>query len=227
MFLALLFISLPISAAEVLYIGDSHSVGPFGKKLDELIRNVPNIKLDFYSSCGSVCNWWENGRETSCGYFFKNNLGEVSQGKNIATPIFEQLIKKHKPSLVVVEIGANYWDYTQKKAIKDMKKMVRKIRKSGAACYWIGSPDSTKIKTSIPKIVRATEKAVKPYCKFFDSSLITSYPAGHADGLHYASEELKPVAEKWAQAVFEDLKPELYKVLLSTSTSLKKQGHNL
>lgn len=207
----------PLFAIDVLYVGDSHSAGPFGVKMDELIRSLPWVKLDFYAVCGSVYSWWLNGKETPCGYFFRDKEGAESRGKNGPTPLFKKLLKKDSPEIVIVEMGANYWDYPEKKAVKEMRKMAKKIRASGAQCYWITTPDSAKIRAHIPGIMEYTRKAVSPYCRIFDSTAVTSYPDGMGDGLHYAAEPLVPIADRWAEAVFTDLQPvieEIYKKTL-------------
>lgn len=206
----------PSLAADVLYIGDSHSVGPFGVKMDELVRSAPGVKLDFYAVCGSVYSWWLSGRETTCGYFFRDKEGMESRGKNGPTPLFKKLLKKDRPEIVIVEIGANYWDYPEKKAVKEMRKMAKKIRASGAECYWITTPDSAKIRKYIPGIMEYTRKAVSPYCRIFDSTTVTSYPDGTGDGLHYAARPLVPLADRWAEAVFKDLKPVLEEMYRKT-----------
>jgi hypothetical protein len=208
--LAFLALALPASAANILFIGDSHSVGPFGWKMDELLRGVPGARVGTYSSCGSIFQWWETGKETPCGYFFRDTSGKTEKGVKGPTPIFDALLKEVKPKLVVVELGANYAGYPSDDfAVNDMKKLVRKISDSGAACFWITKPDSRKGHDTIPRILELTYKAVTPYCAYFDSTLVTKYPAEGGDGVHYWSAAGTPIAYAWAEAAFLAMKPQL------------------
>ena len=213
LFLCLAVTASPLCAANVLFIGDSHSVGPFGWKLDELIRSTPDIKVGSYASCGSVFQWWETGRETPCGYFFRDTAGVTSKGVKTATPIFDDLMAEVRPALVVVELGANYAGYaSDEPAGNDMKKLVKKISDSGAACFWITKPDSRKGKDDIPRILSMTRQAALPYCGYFDSTKVTSYPAEGGDGIHYWFPAGKPIADAWAESAYAAMKPLLDKI---------------
>ena len=210
MLVMMFMIAVPASASNVLFIGDSHSVGPFGWKMDELVRRESGINIGTYASCGSVFNWWETGHATSCGYFFRDIKGSTLHGTKTATPIFDNLMKEIKPQMVIVELGANYAGWTSDEAaVADMKKLVKKISDAGAKCFWISKPDARKGKENIPRILRITREAVLPYCAFFDSTLVTEYPAEGGDGVHYWNEKGRPIAENWAHEAFKAMKPML------------------
>src|SRR5256885_15350337 len=50
----------------VIYIGDSHTVGPFGHALDAALRaSYPTWKIETYASCGSSPNWFLPGNGAS------------------------------------------------------------------------------------------------------------------------------------------------------------------
>jgi len=209
----LAFSAIPAGAANILYIGDSHSVGPFGWKMDELLRTTPGAKAATYASCGSIAQWWETGKKTPCGYYFRDISGKLEKGNTGPTPIFSTLLENVKPDLVVVELGANYSGYPSDDfAVEDMKKMVKRISDSGATCFWITQPDSRKNKDQIPRILELTYKSVTPYCAYFDSTKVTKYPAQGGDGIHYWFKEAVPIANSWAIAAFDAMKPLLDKL---------------
>ena len=204
--------SIPAGAGNILFMGDSHSVGPFGWKLDELLRTVPGFKVGTYSSCGSIFQWWETGKATPCGYFFRDMDGKTEKGTKGPTPVFDTLMKEVTPELVVVELGANYVGYDDAFAVADMKKLAKKISDSGAACFWITKPDSRKGHENIPHILQLTYAAAAPYCTYFDSTLVTKYPAEGGDGVHYWFKAGIPIADAWAEAAFAAMKPLLDKL---------------
>lgn len=202
--LAALFIFCQqVSAGTVLFVGDSHSVGPFGWKVDELLRGAGH-KTSTYASCGSIAQWWVTGKPTPCGYFFRGLDGKIEKGTKGPTPIFTELLEKVKPDTVIVELGANYAGLPSDDfAIKDMAAMAEKIKAAGAACYWVTKPDSRKGHEDIPRILELTYKAASDKCRVFDSIKVTRYPETGGDGIHYWSKEGTPIANAWAQSVFD------------------------
>lgn len=194
-----------VAGLNVLYIGDSHSVGPFGWKLDSLLRTHPESKVATYASCGSIANWWWNNTVTPCGYYFKGQDALVISGTKGPTPNFPTLMADIKPNYVIVELGANYGGLPSDNfAITDMAKVVKVIKDSGAKCFWITKPDSRKNANDIPRILDLTYKAVHDYCQIFDSTQVTKYPATGGDGIHYWFPAAIPIADAWAQAAFDD-----------------------
>lgn len=195
-------------AATVLFVGDSHSVGPFGWKLDALLRDAGHSAAT-YSSCGSIAQWWVTGKPTPCGYFFRGLDGKTEKGTKGPTPIFADLLAKVKPGVVIVELGANYAGLPSDDfAIKDMRAMADRIADSGAACFWVTKPDS-RDRTDIPRILDLTRRAVSDKCKLFDSTKVTKYPETGGDGVHYWNAAGTPIANAWAAKVFDWASPDL------------------
>jgi hypothetical protein len=202
-FAVLMVAGVTARAGTVLFVGDSHSVGPFGWKVDELLRGAGH-KTASYASCGSIAQWWVTGKPTPCGYFFRGLDGKTEKGTKGPTPIFTELLEKVKPDTVIVELGANYAGLPSDDfAIKDMATMAEKIKAAGAACYWVTKPDSRKGHEDIPRILELTYKAVSDKCRVFDSTKVTKYPETGGDGIHYWSKEGTPIANAWAQFVFD------------------------
>ena len=205
----LALLSSPAAAGTVLFVGDSHSVGPFGWKVDELLREAGHTTAT-YASCGSIAQWWATGKATPCGYYFRDQEGQIEKGQKGPTPIFSGLLEKLRPEAVIVELGANYaGNPTDEFAIKDMGEMARRIKDSGAACYWVTKPDSRKNHDDIPRILELTYKAVSDKCEVFDSTKVTKYPETGGDGIHYWFKEGTPIANAWAQQVFDWAAPGL------------------
>jgi len=196
-----LALAAPASAGTVLFVGDSHSVGPFGSTLDGLLRAAGHNTAT-YASCGSIAQWWVSAKPTTCGYYFRGLDGAEEKGLKAPTPVFSDLLAAVKPDAVIVELGANYGgNPSDDFAVADMAAMVEKIKAAGAACYWVTKPDSRKSPEQTPRILALTAKAVGGYCRIFDSTKVTAYPAEGGDGIHYSSAAGRPIAEAWAKAV--------------------------
>lgn len=193
----------PASAGTVLFVGDSHAVGPFGAGLDGLLRGAGHNTAS-YASCGSIAQWWVSAKPTPCGYFFRGLDGVVEKGQKAPTPVFADLLAAVKPDYVVVELGANYGgNPSDDFALKDMADMAARIKAAGAACYWVTKPNSRLNQDQTPRLIALTIKAVSGSCKVFDSTKVTAYPAEGGDGTHYSFKEGIPIAAAWARDVFD------------------------
>lgn len=195
-------LSLNVSASTVLFIGDSHSVGPFGWALDEHFRSNGH-QVATYASCGSIPKWWFTGQKTPCGYFSKDLLGQKVEAKTHATPLLPGLLADIKPEIVVMEFGGNYLLTPSADFIKnDIKAIIKVVKVSGAKCFWITHPDSRANRNEIPRVGKLIKEAVGNDCGVFESYLVTRYPATGGDGTHYWFKEAMPLAKSWAADAF-------------------------
>lgn len=218
--------AVPAAAADtILVIGDSHTVGAFGRNLDDVLRRTDGNRVATYGICAASPQSFLSETPHHCGYLlrdFNRNqpakwLGKrvykstVSDGKGgtrevtmIKTPPLDQLLTDHVPTLTVVALGAN--------AISaDMiAKTLKLIHASNSVCVWIGPPDTRKRSTdkidAIYKTLRdnkVTEsvtlaEAKTDSCRLIDSFSFSylRYPEKGGDGSHYSG-ELESIGAKW------------------------------
>lgn len=199
----LLFIfSIPAWAKTILYVGDSHSVGPFGWALDQKLRDDGNAVFTA-ASCGSIAKWWYTGQQTPCGFFKRDLEGVKTEATKAATPLIENLIQSVRPEVVFIELGGNYLTLPSDKfVIDDIRKIVATVRNSGAQCFWITQPDTRANRAAIPRIAKLTREAIGNDCVIFESFLVTKYPTTGGDGTHYWFPAAMELAKNWAQAAF-------------------------
>ncbi len=215
----------------ILFIGDSHVVGPFGRKLDQLLRTLPDTSVNTYGSCGTIARSWWTGRSTKCGALMheENEVERVEQ--NAQTPQiytkwkdFDEQIQSgiltQKPTHVIVEFGANYAGYSDSFIETDLENLFSKISDSGAKCLFVTMPDTRRadIRARQQFIIDKAKEKADGNCAFFDSTAvdpdthaeITKYPDWDPappeepfDGIHYRYKELVPQANSWAEKVFQ------------------------
>lgn len=222
------------NAAKVLFFGDSHSVatvGPFGIKMNQLIRSLPGAKVITHARCGSVMGSWYQNWKTSCGYFDQNAEGETqphlipatAEKKaywplSATTPKIISIIDQFKPDLIVVEMGGNYTHANdpEKSARTEIKKFIEDVKTRKIDCVWIGPPARRKNMDKMPALLTAIRETVEGTCEFVDSTTMTSYPGTGGDGTHFSFKTKTfngiKTATEWAEKAFVTVKAHFDKI---------------
>lgn len=189
-------------AKSILLMGDSHSVGPFGRTLDSLLRKLPDAQVRTVGSCGSIIRWFYTGTPTSCGSLQIDRAGKISEATKAPTPLVQEMIAAEKPDLMIIELGANYMvGYPEATLTRDVERLLEDVEAIGARCLWVSPPDSRKYRDQRKILVARLEKLVKDRCQWFDSLQHTRYPDTGGDGVHYNTSALNPIAKEWARQV--------------------------
>jgi hypothetical protein len=198
-----------VLSTTVLLLGDSHTIGPFGQKLDQLMRAQLTQQLYTYASCGSTADWFLTGKNSLCGTWSSTPKDGSIFNTTGATPIAGQLITRFKPKMTIVALGTNYAtrdlkNPDQRTAIKnEMSELAKLIRKSGSVCFWVSLPDTKTFKKKQQDIVMLTQESVSSSCTVIDSLKISNYPNTCSDGIHYNCADGINAANGWAKKVFE------------------------
>jgi hypothetical protein len=202
MFVFFCTFALNAKASSVLLMGDSHSVGAFGKTLDSLLRADPSRDVRTVASCGSIIRWFYTGTPTPCGFLQIDSKGKVTESRRAPTPLLSDFIAEQKPDLFIVELGANYMvGYPDATLVRDVEQLLKDIDSTGAKCLWVSPPDSRKYREERKSLVARLEKLVSARCQWFDSLQHTRYPDAGGDGVHYSTADLIPIAREWAKQV--------------------------
>jgi hypothetical protein len=202
----LLLVASNLQAATVLFVGDSHSVGPFGWAMDQHLRDGGH-QVASYASCGSIMKWWTTGQKTTCGFLSRDLKGAKVSKTTAPTPLMDNLLADVKPDVVVMQFGGNYTVIPSDATVKtDIKNFIAKIKAAGAACFFITNPDTRKHRAENPRVLRLIKEAVGSDCPIFESVLVTKYPETGGDGIHYWNTLGTPIAKSWAKKAFEAFK---------------------
>lgn len=198
----------------ILFIGDSLSVGAFGEAVQRHLARVYGPQnVASYASCGSSPENWlasEPGFYTKCGYrqstpdrapVFRDFLNGHAPRATL-TPKLEILVRRHDPTVVVVQLGTNWMDRgmsdAQISSITD--RFVRAARSAGARqIVWIEPPDSSAFRRRQDRIHRLIQAAARrEHFDVIDSRELTHYTPGRTggDGIHYNTEASRAWAER-------------------------------
>lgn len=191
---------------KVLEIGDSHSVGTFGKELDAKLRGT-GAQVSTYASAGATASTFTQGKSTKYGYWEKRADGSeksVGYGQSAQTPKLDDLIAREKPSVILVNLGANFRQGDPKSQVDEIGRVAQK---HGIPIVWVGPPKTAQDNSNPSSLQQFDQKmaaAVAPYGKYISSAAHTPKYSG-GDGIHYGGSEGNQIARQWASGVFQEL----------------------
>lgn len=230
---ALFFVSIlsgaTLSAAEILYIGDSHSTGCFGRTLDVSFRTFrtkerPALVVS-QASCGTASSHWlkANGHVTKCGALICDQSG-TCDSRNNKTDSLGGLLEKEKPKVTIVALGTNMIKGNRIQFESETRSLLLKIKQAGSQCVWIGPPQAAEFfypLTKFNEFVEKLESIVESEgCRFVNSVDSTSREnLSDSMGIHYGCKD----AEIWAKKTVPILKPLIEKALVQEASSAEVQ----
>ena len=206
-----------LCAEKILYLGDSLSMGSFGRTMDSQMRAAGN-EVYTYVTGGATPYYWlgiYDVQKTTIGQWEKTPETEIRK-KTATVPKIEDLLQKHWPDIVVVQTGVNLYaqlrskQRSKKENIREVTMLVRNmgetIKAAGAKCFWITPPDShvarypRELQDEMFQIMKL---AASRYGPVFNSQEVTTYtdPYPRTDGIHYGSKE----ANAWGNLVAEEV----------------------
>lgn len=203
----------------ILMVGDSLSVGKFGEIVQgHLAQKYP---VAAYASCGSSPEHWLTGEPdfiTKCGYrqhtIDSNVFRDFTNGKPprpTLTPKLTKLLKKHRPTILIVQLGTNWMDRSLTDAQMNdyLHRLVGEARRGSVQeIIWITPPDSSALRKTQGRVHGLIRQAARrDGFQLVDSRGVTRYVVGKTggDGIHYNSE----ASEAWARRIQGDLDSKL------------------
>lgn len=207
--------------SHVLLIGDSHVAQTYGQSLDLLLRSRANTTVATVGSCGSNPDAFLQGKKTHCGLLrIDGSDMNVAKRKRSKTPEVTELLRKQKPDLTIVELGANLIrkaHSSPKATAAQLAELARKVSSVGQ-CIWVGPPNGLPKQKPVKKIdnvYRLLHENVGEYCEIMDSratalpfldyASLSQKAKRKGDGRHFDHIGLhgRQAARRWALATFE------------------------
>jgi hypothetical protein len=199
----------------ILFIGDSLSVGPFGETVQQqLACKFGPSNVAAYASCGSSPEHWlqrEPYFYTKCGYRESTPdrppvIADFVNGKPpkpTRTPKIESLVRRHRATIVVVQLGTNWMDrpLSDAQISSFLYRFVTAARTGPVRkIIWIAPPDSSAMAQTQGRVHRLIQAGAKRrQFEVIDSREVTNYIPGKTggDGVHYNKE----ASRAWAHAI--------------------------
>ncbi|HSP46048.1 MAG TPA: SGNH/GDSL hydrolase family protein [Chthoniobacterales bacterium] len=199
----------------ILMIGDSLSVGKFGEVVQ--MHLALKHRVAAYASCGSSPEHWLTGEPdfvTKCGYRQRTSDSDIFNDwvnghapRPTRTPKLADLVRKHKPTILVVQLGTNWMDrnLSDEQMGEYISRLVDEVRRGTVEkIVWIAPPDSSRLRKTQGRVHQIIRRAsARKKFDIIDSRNVTHYVMGKTggDGIHYNSES----SEAWAHAIQRDL----------------------
>lgn len=214
---------------KALLIGDSLSVGPFGRAMQGwLQKRYGADSVCVFASCGSSPEDWLRDTPvfvTPCGYRATTPRGSLlyeyrdgKQPRSVPTPKLARILASYRPAAVIVQLGTNWMDKVAasgrpdeayyRKIISDFIGELRKGASPPPAIVWVMPPASSKYPASVHRDVERwiEESSHSLGFRTINSRRITgSYRNGISggDGVHYSD----AAGGSWAAGVWRRLAP--------------------
>lgn len=207
------------ASRRILYLGDSMSMGAFGRTLDQKMRDA-GLEVYTFVTGGATPYYWLSDYQpisSTIGHWMRIPGAKPKRYATIKqVPKVEALIKSYDPDIVVVQTGTNMYaslrskrrseEENEKEVSYVYEKMCERVTEGGRRCYWITPPSAheQRYPASLQERMRdLMTRTVSRYGRIFDSYRVTSYtdPFPQNDGIHYGPEE----AGAWANCVAEDI----------------------
>ena len=201
----------------ILYLGDSMSMGAFGRTFDGRLRDE-GFSVYTYVAGGATPYYWLSQYApipSNIGFGHKSPFEDKRIRKIEAVPKVEGLIDDCEPDIVVVQTGTNlYASLVSKRRTREgnvqeveglCRNMALAVTKDGIKCYWIAPPSSHPERYPLglqQEMEDLMKRVVGQYGRVFDSRRVTEYidPYPQNDGIHYGPTE----AKEWARIVADD-----------------------
>lgn len=203
----------------VLMIGDSLSVGRFGEEVQKHLALKRRVAA--YASCGSSPEHWlaaEPAFLTKCGYRERTTTSDIYSDfvngrapRPTRTPKLADLVRKHRPTILVVQLGTNWMDrnLSEEQMSDYLNRFVDEARRGPVEkIVWIAPPDSSSLRRVQGKVHQLIRRAAsRKGFEVIDSRRVTHYVVGKTggDGVHYNNES----SEAWARAIQRELDAKL------------------
>jgi len=204
----------------VLMIGDSLSVGKFGEVVQAHLALKHRVAA--YASCGSSPEHWlaaEPDFFTKCGYRQRTSDSDIYSDfvnghapRPTRTPKLADLVRKHKPTVLVVQLGTNWMDrnLSDEQMNDYLGRFMDEARRGGTVekIVWIAPPDSSRLRKVQARVHQLLRRAgTRKDFDIIDSRNVTHYVMGKTggDGIHYNSES----SEAWAHGIQRELDAKL------------------
>ena len=204
-------------AKRILYLGDSMSMGAFGRTFDTRLREA-GFSVYTYVAGGATPYYWLSRYApiaSNIGFWHKSPVEDMRIRSIDAVPKVEGLIKDCEPDIVVVQTGTNLYASlvskrrTREGNIREVEGLCRNMAKAstrdGIQCYWIAPPSSHPERYPVnlqQEMEDLMKRVVGEYGRVFDSRRVTEYIDSYPknDGIHYGPTE----AKQWAGIVADD-----------------------
>lgn len=208
----------PRQVKKILFLGDSLSMGAFGRALDSRLRKAGFEVYTAVAGGGTPYYWLREHPPVSLniGYWEKSDSHERRLKSISRVPKVEPLLAKFDPDLVIIQTGTNLYAplRTKKRSkaanVREIRRLVnlmaRRTSSAGRRSYWVTPPDASEKKyprSLQNEMLGIMKEETGDNGRVFNSYAVTSYtkPYPAYDGIHLDDGQYR----RWANKVAADV----------------------
>ena len=198
-----------ISDGDIVYLGDSISVQPYGAEIAKALRaSKPEVRVARFAVAGSAAVHWIKGFHSD---FFKHRMTVCESRKGMASPavpgktipLFQAILANGKPGAMVFALGTNdlnnYCGSVRQSGdragmmwINSAGELAKAAKDSAGKCVWVlpltykdGQPaENCKAAGGWKAVISKLKAAVGDSCATINTSEFCEMPALDTAGIH-------------------------------------------
>ncbi len=201
----------------VLFLGDSFSIGAFGRTFDQTLRDAGFAVYTSVSGGGTPYYWLSDYPPVSISIAYWERTPHSQRRLSSISPVpkVETLLERWDPHIVVVQTGTNlYSTLRSEKRSKEANvrelenligKMCRTVSAGGRKCFWITPPDAHPGRYPRElqyEMLYLMQRTAGRYGRVFNSYAVTEFKGSYpgSDGIHHGPSD----ARRWGQSAARD-----------------------
>ncbi len=207
-----LFTPAPVAATKILHIGDSHTVGSYGRLLHKQFQQL-QYDIHTFGCGGADANTFFAKNYGVCTTDTKNADGTIRNPKEAKSIIlkndqksnfvtqpgfdFQHEITTYQPNIIIISLGTNF--VTEAGVLGEeaqIRDLLQKAKLNSQTCYWVGAPVTKSPKVFPNAINNALRNiVVSERCIFIDATTISDPRKLTSGKVHFSD------ATMWATGV--------------------------
>lgn len=192
---------LRAETARILLIGDSQSVGTFGRRLPSVLMKRVRAQVAVVARCGATTAHYLEEGYRNCGYYERTRNGRTLGPASGHRPVelLDVLLDWEQPRIVIFQLGGNSLRQSRTQWERQAQGVLEVVSgREALQCYWVGPPPGwARPQDRFHAYYDFMTRTLEGKCHLFDSRQGVVYPEGTGDGVHLDRIRLSELHKKF------------------------------
>lgn len=189
----------------ILLVGDSQSVGTFGRTFAKDLRRRGRSEVLVVARCGAAPLHYLEPGHVNCGFYERmrdgTTLGPASGNRPV--DLLETWLDRETPDTVIMQLGGNLLHASEAVWESQVSRTLEVLAAHGApTCYWVGPPPGwARPQARFEEFYRFLAARLAGRCALYDSRVGLVYPEDTGDGVHLDRISLRDLHDRFGCAL--------------------------